>query len=485
VLLDEADRQAWREDHQAEGARCDPGAAEVCENGLDDDCAGDDGTCAPAGLDAAAARYTGEAAYDFAGWAVSGAGDVDGDGYGDALIGAFEAGDTDEGAAYLVLGEAEPTDRALRTADARYTGEFDGAGTAVAGAGDVDGDGFADVLLGGPTSGVGGRDAGVVWLVRGGEAPADAPLADADGIFVGVGDDGYAGYALAGAGDTDGDGFDDMLIGAYGIRRAYLLLGESSLDGGLLPTRAAATYDGDDVTGAFGGSVAGVRDVDGDGLDDVLVGAPTAVDATDEDAVAALFLGRGEPADGSVEDADALFIAAVNEGAGLAVAGAGDMDGDGLFDVAVGAWGHDAAATDAGAAFVLRGRAHPTDLRLTDADARFDGPDADASAGWSLAGAGDVDADGFDDLVIGGKQAEEQRGGAWLARGAASFSDADLGRAWAAWRGESADAELGYAVAGAGDVDADGYADVLLAAPFQDGAEGDEGAAYLILGTGE
>ncbi|MDP2310138.1 MAG: integrin alpha, partial [Pseudomonadota bacterium] len=162
---------------------------------------------------------------DYAGSSVSGAGDVNGDGYDDMFVGApYNAdGGTYAGAAFLLLGSAAPASASLSTAT-QYTGEAvdDSAGSSVSSAGDVDGDGYDDMLVGRPT--------GAAYLVLGSAAPASASLTTATQYTGEAAGDG-AGSCVSGAGDVNGDGYDDMLVGAYGNDdaasdggAAYLLL---------------------------------------------------------------------------------------------------------------------------------------------------------------------------------------------------------------------------------------------------------------------
>ena len=307
-------------------------------------------------------KFVGESAEDNAGLSVSSAGDVDGDGLDDVLVGA-PAKNSNQGVAYLILGASLGTSRTidLSAADYKLVGDAEGddAGRSVASAGDVDGDGLDDVLVGTPR-----KDdfTGRAYVVLGsslGSSPSVA-LSGADYVFLGEFAEDFAGYSLSSAGDVDGDGLADVLVGAHRessgghwAGAGYVVLG-ASLGASRTINLSAADYKlvGEPESGA-GRSVSSAGDVDGDGLGDVLVGAPN------EDAnagVAYLILGASLGTRRTIElssAAVALFGESDSDSAGGAVSSAGDVDGDGLDDVLVGAIGVDDGGSVAGATYLV------------------------------------------------------------------------------------------------------------------------------------
>lgn len=281
--------------------------------------------------------FWGGAAGDYAGWSVAAGGDTDGDGYGDILMGGYGASNF-AGGAWLVRGPYVGN-LDLAQADTVVTGAHAGdfAGYAVAGAGDTDGDGYDDVLIGGYGA---DAAAGRTWLLRG-PLEATEALSSASATFYGEVSADNSGAAVSSAGDTDGDGHADILIGAYNhdyggnnTGAAYVILGPVS--GTLNLSAADAKLVGEDSDDNAGWSVATAGDMDGDGQDDLLIGAFR--EETGGTAAGAAYLVYGPPAAiVTLRSADARLLGPdPNDYAGYSVSVVGDNDGDGKSDIVVG-----------------------------------------------------------------------------------------------------------------------------------------------------
>jgi hypothetical protein len=454
---------------------------------------------------------------------VAGAGDVNGDGIADVIIGARLASNNSRfasGSAYVVFGQANPTRIDLNNLG---SGGFriDGAATAdlagdsVAGAGDVNGDGLADLIVGAEGAGNNSRFAsGSAYVVFGKASTSTVDLSS-------LGEQGFridgatsgdeAGISVAGAGDVNGDGYPDVIVGAFNAGNnarpasgsAYVVFGTVSTSTVDLAALGGQGFriDGGNAGDEAGTSVAGAGDMNGDGRSDVIVGAPQASNSSLHFSGSAyVVFGQANPTPIDLDHLGSRGFridgAGAGDEAGFSVAKAGDVNGDGVSDVIVGA---ETASNNnralSGSAYVVFGKASTSGVALSALGAqgfRVDGAAVGDEAGFSVAGAGDVNGDGRPDVIVGAFFADNNSrtssGSDYVVFGKASTTTVDLG----ALRGQgfrvdgaAASDFVGGSVAGAGDVNGDGRPDLIVGAEGADNnGRLNSGSAYVLYGFG-
>ncbi|MEZ4448910.1 MAG: Ig-like domain-containing protein [Nannocystaceae bacterium] len=379
--------------------------------------------------------FTGEAAGDRLASAIA-SGDLDGDGLGDLVLCAphRDLVDAEAGRCYVIFGRKllqGPFDLSrIAAGDGGFVIEGDGeaswTGVAAASGADLNNDGLDDLVIGAPGAAAPEREQGRVYVIFGRSGGAPVSL-----VAIAAGTGGYAlagrspferaGAAVAMIGDVDGDHLGDLAVAAPlasvdevdGAGRVYMVRGT-----GLSGYVVATLFVGEGEGVALGSALAALGDVDGDGRPDLAIGAPDAkIRKSAREGEVYVVYGRTYAGDVDLAAAaaagDALRIRGERHlagGCGRALAAAGDVDGDGLADLLIGAPALDAGASGGGRAYVVFGRAEGGTIELADVALgiggfAIDGELAEGGAGTGLAAVGDVDGDGRIDLAIGAPRA--------------------------------------------------------------------------------
>ena len=459
---------------------------------------------------------------DLFGWSLTSLGDFDGDSVGDLAVGAWgdDDGGSFRGAAWILFLNTDGTVTAhqkISDTDGGFTGTLDDDdrfGLSVASLGDLDGDGVGDLAVGAPRDDDGGvppdANRGTVWILflnPDGTVNAHQKISDTDGGFTHTLDDSDSfGISVTLLGDLDGDGVDDLAVGAVsdddgGDDRGAVWVLFVDTDGTVKAHQKISDTQGGftgtlDELDNFSISVASLGDLDGDGVGDLAVGANGDDDGGDaRGAVWVLFLNP----DGTVKshqkisDTQGSFTGTLDDidQFGRSVASLGDLDGDGVVDLAVGAWGDGDGGMFRGAVWVLFLNPDGTvksHQKISDTEGGFTGMLNDSDVfGVSLTSLGDLDGDGVGDLAVGAgfdDDGGKNTGAVWVlflntngtVKSHQKISDTKGGFTGSLDPGEG----FGFAVASLGDLDGDGVGDLAVGVPGD--AEGgfDRGAVWVL-----
>jgi FG-GAP repeat/Secretion system C-terminal sorting domain/FG-GAP-like repeat len=393
----------------------------------------------------------GEAADSRFGESVASAGDVNNDGYSDIIIGA-DGYDNYNGRAYIYLGSAHPDNNA----DIIFNGAFKDFGISVATAGDVNNDGFSDIIIG-------GRSNAMVFF--GGSTMDNIPdviLSDESSRY---------GYSVASAGDVNNDGYDDIIIGDYiynnSIGRALIYYGGIYMDN--IPDIILKGERPESDFGEFGRCVASAGDINKDGFSDVIIGAPGY----------SIYAGRSYVYFGSSTmdtiPSMKLYGKEINDWYGFSVSSAGDVNNDGFSDILIGSYYHRGGT---GKVDIIYGKNPMTDF----VDKILPGIPTDNEYAYSIA-ACDVNGDSYEDIIVGAPRYNNHTGRVYIYYGGNNMDnrpDVILdGENSRNATGDNNGDQFGYSVASAGDVNGDGFDDIIIGA-YQ--ADNQRGKAYIYAG---
>ncbi len=386
--------------------------------------------------------YEGEDSLDYLGRSVAGLGDINGDGYGDFIIGA--PGTDSFGLQYTgtarVISGLDGTDlyTVLGVAEDMATGE------SVANAGDVNADGVNDFMIGHPGVWVNGVAGAGMISVRSG--------ATGFVIFEKLGDELGAlfGERVAGAGDVNGDGYDDIIVGEpHADSLLFQEAGAAHVFSGRTGDLIYPNHGSDHFV-YFGNVVAGVGDLNGDGNDDFLIG---------EESTVNLYSGF----DGSVM----YSLTSSYYAYGSAAAGAGDVNGDGFDDFIIGNYFLDEVYVHSGLDGQLLYQLSPQSFFSMD-------------FGRAVAGAGDVNGDGFPDIAVSAPTATNN--GIGLS-GSVYLYSGYTGDFITRIDGPEFEADLGQSLAIAPDINNDGYDDLIIGTTWTTNTAGDSNAGSVFVTT--